>query len=306
MEYQKTENKFSDHLFEYRAVEKKRLLLSLLITSVVMIVEVIGGILTNSLALISDAGHMFTHSFAIGISLVAIIIARKPPCHHRTFGLYRAEILAAFVNGLFLFLIVFILIFEAIMRIAHPVEILAFEMLVIALVGLVVNLTSIFILKGSIKKNLNIKGLFYHIIGDTASSIGIIAAAVVIFYTGWTIIDPFVSLFISVIITIWAIGILKESTRILLEMTPKGLNIDIIRNNLKEKFIEIDELYNVHFWTITSDMLVFSAHVELENLSMSYTDQEKLISRINQFLSKKYNIIESTIQIGHNNKQQNG
>ena len=303
MEYQKTENKFSDHLFEYRAVEKKRLLLSLLITSVVMIVEVIGGILTNSLALISDAGHMFTHSFAIGISLVAIIIARKPPCHHRTFGLYRAEILAAFVNGLFLFLIVFILIFEAIMRIAHPVEILAFEMLVIALVGLVVNLTSIFILKGSIKKNLNIKGLFYHIIGDTASSIGIIAAAVVIFYTGWTIIDPFVSLFISVIITIWAIGILKESTRILLEMTPKGLNIDIIRNNLKEKFIEIDELYNVHFWTITSDMLVFSAHVELENLSMSYTDQEKLISRINQFLSKKYNIIESTIQIGHNNKQ---
>ena len=306
MEYQKTDTKFSDHLFEYRAVEKKRLLLSLLITSVVMIVEVIGGILTNSLALISDAGHMFTHSFAIGISLVAIIIARKPPCHHRTFGLYRAEILAAFVNGLFLFLIVFILIFEAIMRIAHPVEILAFEMLVIALVGLVVNLTSIFILKGSIKKNLNIKGLFYHIIGDTASSIGIIAAAVVIFYTGWTIIDPFVSLFISVIITIWAIGILKESTRILLEMTPKGLNIDIIRNNLKEKFIEIDELYNVHFWTITSDMLVFSAHVELENLSMSYTDQEKLISRINQFLSKKYNIIESTIQIGHNNKQQNG
>lgn len=303
MEYQKTENKFSDHLFEFRAVEKKRLLLSLLITSVVMIVEVIGGILTNSLALISDAGHMFTHSFAISISLVAIIIARKPPCHHRTFGLYRAEILAAFVNGLFLFLIVFILIFEAIMRIVHPVEILAFEMLVIALVGLGVNLTSIFILKGSIKKDLNIKGLFYHIIADTASSIGIIAAAVVIFYTGWTIIDPFVSLFISVIITIWAIGILKESTRILLEMTPKGLNIDIIRNNLKEKFIEIEELYNVHLWTITSDMLVFSAHMELENLSMSYTDQEKLISRINQYLYEKYNIIESTIQIGHNNRQ---
>ena len=116
MDHHKTENPFSDHLFEYRSVEKKRLLLSLLITATVMIVEVIGGLVTNSIALISDAGHMFTHSFAIAVSLIAILIARKPPCHHRTFGLYRAEILAAFVNGLFLLLIVFTLIYEAILR----------------------------------------------------------------------------------------------------------------------------------------------------------------------------------------------
>ncbi|MFX0211338.1 MAG: cation diffusion facilitator family transporter, partial [Candidatus Hodarchaeota archaeon] len=265
MDHHKTENPFSDHLFEYRTVEKKRLLLSLLITATVMIVEVIGGLVTNSLALISDAGHMFTHSFAIAVSLIAIMIAGKPPCHHRTFGLYRAEILAAFVNGLFLLLIVITLIYEAILRIIYPLEILAFEMLVIALVGLGVNILSIFILQGSIKNDLNIKGLFYHIIGDTASSIGIVLAAIVIFFTGWSFIDPLVSLFISLIIAIWAFGILKESTRILLEMTPKGLNIEMVTNELKSQFPEIKNLFNVHFWTITPEILVFSTHMKVNN-----------------------------------------
>ena len=297
MDHHKTGNSFSDHLFEHRTVEKKRLLLALLITATVMIVEVIGGLVTNSIALISDAGHMFTHSFAIAVSLIAILIARKPPCHHRTFGLYRAEILAAFVNGLFLLLIVFTLIYEAILRIIHPLEILAFEMLVVALVGLGVNLLSLFILQGSIKKDLNIKGLFYHIIGDTASSIGIVLAAVVIYYTGWTLIDPFVSLFISLIIAIWAIGILKESTRILLEMTPKGLNIDMVTNELKTQFPEITNLYNVHFWMITPEMLVFSAHMRVNNPNLSDNDRKQLMSGITKYLRVNYNIIESTIQL---------
>ncbi|UCG04170.1 MAG: cation transporter [Candidatus Heimdallarchaeota archaeon] len=296
MDHHKTDNPFSDHLFEYRTVEKKRLLLSLLITATVMIVEVIGGLITNSIALISDAGHMFTHSFAIAVSLIAIIIARKPPCHHRTFGLYRAEILAAFVNGLFLLLIVITLIYEAILRIIHPLEILAFEMLVVALVGLGVNLLSIFILQGSIKKDLNIKGLFYHIIGDTASSIGIVFAAIVIYFTRWTFIDPLVSLFISLIIAIWAFGILKDSTRILLEMTPKGLNIEIVTKELRDQFPEIKNLYNVHFWTITPEMLVFSAHMKVNN-PMSDKDHKQLMSGITKYLRTNYNIIESTIQL---------
>ena len=297
MDHHKTENPFSDHLFEYRTVEKKRLLLSLLITAAVMIVEVIGGLVTNSIALISDAGHMFTHSFAIAVSLIAILIARKPPCHHRTFGLYRAEILAAFVNGLFLLLIVITLVYEAFLRIIHPLEILVFEMLVVALVGLGVNLLSIFILQGSIKKDLNIKGLFYHIIGDTASSIGIVLATVVIYYTGWTFIDPLVSLFISLIIAIWAFGILKESTRILLEMTPKGLNIEMVTNELKTQFPEIKNLYNVHFWTITPEMLVFSAHMKVNNPNMSNNDHKQLMLGITKYLCTNYNIIESTIQL---------
>jgi cobalt-zinc-cadmium efflux system protein len=288
-------NAFSEHLFEYRAVEKRKLLLSLFITSLVMVVEVIGGILTNSIALISDAGHMFTHSFAIGISLIAIQIARKPPCHHRTFGLYRAEILAAFINGLFLILVVGIIVYEAVLRIIHPRDVLGLQMFVIALVGLVVNVASILILRGT-TTDLNVRSVFYHLIGDAASSIGIVIAAVVIFYTKWNIVDPLVSLGISALILYWAWGILKESSRILLEMAPPKLNIDIIGDDLKTTFPEIEELYNVHLWAITSDMLVFSAHIKLPN-AIGASDHGELLARITTHLAENYNIIEATIQI---------
>jgi cobalt-zinc-cadmium efflux system protein len=292
MENPTTKNPFSEHLFEYRSVEKKKLILSLSITAVVMVIELIGGILTNSIALISDAGHMFTHSFAIGISLIAIFIACKPPCHHRTFGLYRAEILAAFINGLFLLLVVAVIVYEAVIRIIEPREVLGLQMLMIALVGLAVNLVSILILRGS-EADLNVRSVFYHLIGDAASSLGVVTAAVVIFYTAWNILDPLVSLGISALILYWAWGILRESTRVLLEMAPTGLNIDIIRDDLKTAFPEIEELYNMHLWAITSDMLVFSAHLKAPHAA----DQANLLSRINTHLIERYNILESTIQI---------
>ena len=293
MEKHKTKNFFSHHLVEYRSVEKKKLTLSLYFTAAVMIIEIIGGVFTHSIALISDAAHMFTHCFALGISLTAIVIARKPPCHHKTFGLYRAEILAAFINGFFLLLVVGVIIYEAVLRIIYPKEILGFQMLVIALVGLAANMISIFILRGSPQEDLNVRSVFFHMIADAVSSIGIVIAAAVIFYTGWNIIDPLVSLGISAVIIYWALGILKESTRILLEMAPTGLNIDIINDDLKTNFPEIKELDNVHLWTITADILVFSAHIKLKVSA----NQKKLISRINKHLSEKFKIIESTIQI---------
>jgi len=287
-------NPFSEHLLEYCTVEKRKLMLSLSITSVVMVIELIGGVLTNSIALISDAGHMFTHAFAMGISLVAIFIARKPPCHHRTFGLYRAEILGAFINGLFLLLVVGVIMYEAVLRIIHPQEVLSLQMLVIALVGLGVNVASIFILRGS-EGNLNVRSVFYHLLGDAASSVGIVFAAVVIFYTAWNVVDPLVSLGISALILYWAWGILKESTRVLLEMAPAGLDIDTIGNNLRLAFPEIEALYNVHLWAITPDMLVFSAHMKLNTtLAPEHGD---LVQRIGTYLAERYNIIESTLQI---------
>jgi len=294
-------NAFSEHLFEFRTVEKKKLILSLSITLVVMIIEIIGGLLTNSIALLSDAGHMFTHSFAIGISLIAIIIACKPPCHHRTFGLYRTEVLAAFVNGLFLLLVVVIIIYEALQRFIRPVEVLGFQMLLIAFIGLAANLASIFILRGSHKENLNIRGVFYHMIADAVSSVGIVLAAVVILLTGWNFIDPLVSLGISLLIIYWAWGILKDSTRVLLETAPKGLDIDVITNDLKKKFPEIKEFYNVHLWTIIPEMIVFSAHVTINSNKLKMK-QEKLITKINTYLSKEYNIVESTIQVTSEDK----
>lgn len=289
-----SKSSFSEHLFQYRSVERKKLYISLIITTTVMVLEIIGGLITNSIALLSDAGHMFTHSFAIGISLLAINIARKPPCHHKTFGLYRAEVLAAFINGLFLIPIVGIMVYEAILRFLNPEEVFGFYMLLIALIGLLVNLTSIKILQGSHNNNLNVKSVFYHMIGDAASSIGIVIASIIILYTNFNILDPIVSIGISMVILYWAWSVLKESTRILLEMAPKGLNIDTINDDLKNNFKEIIKIYNMHLWTITPDMLMFSAYIKIDE-EMN-VNQDNLISEINTFLSKKYNIIESTIQ----------
>jgi len=298
MEKHMTRNVFSGQLFKYRSEGKKRLILSLSITSVVMIVEFIGGFLTGSIALISDAGHMFTHCFVIAISLVAMSIATRPPCHHRTFGLYRGEILAAFVNGLVLLLVAGVIVYQAVLRIIQPREVLGLEMLAIALLGLAVNVASIFILRGSRKSDLNIRSVFYHMAGDAASSVGVVIAAVIISRTGWNIVDPLVSLGIAAIIIYWACGILKVSSTVLLEMAPTGLNVDMINCDVKASFPEVEELYNVHLWTITPDMIVFSAHVKLYNTASLPAGQEKaIVSRINGYLFEKYNVVESTIQL---------
>ena len=297
MENHTHDSAFSEHLFEYRAVAAKRLALSLSITLVVMVVQIVGGILTGSIALISDAGHMFTHSFAISISLVAIFIARRPPCHHRTFGLYRAEILAAFINGLFLLVVAGIVIYEAVLRIINPQEVLGLQMLMVALVGLGVNLASIALLRGTHSEDINVRGVFYHMLADAASSVGIVAAAIIILYTGWNILDPLVSLGISALIVRWAWGVLKDSTKVLLEVAPTGLNIDIVTEDLKREFPQIRRLYNRHLWTITAGMVVFSAHAELGDLDDS-TEPDTLIARVNDYLAHKYGIIESTIQVG--------
>jgi len=269
----------------------------LIITLIVMLIELVGGYLTRSIALISDAGHMFSHCFAIGISLVAILIARKPPCHHRTFGLYRAEVLAALINGLFLLLVVCFIIYEAILRIIHPRDVLSLSMLLIGIIGFAVNIASIMILHGAHEKDLNIRGVFYHMLADAASSVGIVIAAIVIHFTGWNILDPLVSIGISVVIVYWAWGVLRESVIILLEMAPSGLNVDNIAKDLKEKFPEIEDLLNIHIWTITADMLVFSAHIRFDDTVRVCADHDLLITRLNEYLAERYRIIESTIQI---------
>ncbi|MFW9880792.1 MAG: cation diffusion facilitator family transporter [Candidatus Thorarchaeota archaeon] len=287
---------YSDHLFQYRSIERKKLVLSFTITLTVMVVEIIGAFITNSIALLSDAGHMFTHAFAIGISLLANFIARKPPCHHKTFGLYRAEVLAAFINGLFLLPIVGFIIFEAIVRFLNPQDVIGFYMLIVAFIGLLVNITSILILQSSHDTSLNVKSVFYHMIADAASSIGIVIAAFIIMSTGFMILDPIVSLGISIVIIYWAYGILKDSTRILLEMAPKGMNIDAINEDLKANFPEIIQVYDTHLWTIIPEMLIYSTHIKLNN-NMITANQEDFISKINEYLSNKYRIIESIIQI---------
>lgn len=168
-----------------------------------MTVELIGGILINSLALVSDAGHMFTHAFAIIIGLVTILLAQKPPRHHKTYGLYRSEVLAVFINGMFLLFVVVIIILESIERILNPTQINGFIMLFLAIIGLIANVTSILILQGSQKSDLNVKGVFYHMFADAIASIGIVIVAIfIILNPNWTILDPIISVGISIVIFI--------------------------------------------------------------------------------------------------------
>lgn len=169
-------------------------------------------------------------------------------------------------------------------------------MLIVAFIGLGVNITSILILQGSQNTSLNVKSVFYHMIADAASSIGIVIAAFIIMSTGLVILDPIVSLGISLVIIYWAYGILKDSTRILLEMAPKGMDIDTISDDLKVNFPEINKIYDIHLWTIIPDMLIYSAHLKLNNDLIS-VNHEEFITKINEYLRENYNIIESTIQI---------
>jgi cobalt-zinc-cadmium efflux system protein len=283
------------HLEDYRGVERKKLKLTMAITGSVMVVEVIGGILTRSLALLSDAGHMFTHFFALGVSFAAIRIACKEPCHHRTFGFYRAEILAALFNSVFLFAVTAYILYEGIKRFLHPQSVLGLQMLVVAVIGLAVNVLSVLILRGGSKEDLNIRSAFLHVMADTVSSMVIIVGAIIISFTDWNVIDPLLAIGISAVIAVWAWGLLKESVNILLEVAPRGVTADDVSSELKKAIPEIREIHDMHIWVITSNMYSLTAHIALDPAAS--TRAREIIDRINGLLDEKYDIEHTTIQI---------
>ena len=285
---------FSD-IHEYKNVTKNRLVLSMIITASVMVIEVVGSILTGSLALGSDAGHMFTHLFALAISFTAIIISCKEPCHHRTFGYYRAEILAALFNSIFLFGVTAYIFFQGIERLLKPQPVLGFEMLLVALAGLAANGISIIILRNSIRNDLNVKGAFLHMFADTASSILIIIGAIVVSFTGWYIIDPLLGIGISILIFVWAFGLMRDSINVLMETAPKGINVDVVTVEIKKNIPEVTAISDMHIWEITSGMYALTAHMEA-NITSSGNVSE-IIHRLNKLLNDKFGIEHTTIQI---------
>ena len=282
-------------IHEYKNVTKNRLILSMIITASVMAIEIIGSMLTGSLALGSDAGHMFTHLFALIISFTAIIISCKEPCHHRTFGYYRAEILAALFNSIFLFGVTAYIFFQGIERLLNPQPVLGFEMLLVALAGLAANGLSILILRNSIRNDLNVKGAFLHMFADAASSILIIIGAIVVSLTGWYIIDPLLGIGISVLIFVWAFGLMRDSINVLMETSPKGINADVVIVEIKKNIPEVTAINDMHIWEITSGMYSLTAHVEANIHSNG--DVSEIIQRINKILNDKFGVEHTTIQI---------
>lgn len=271
-----------------------RLRLALLLTAVGMLIEFIGGFLTNSLALISDAWHMLTHLFALTMSYFAIVLSLRPTTKKRTYGFYRAEILAAFVNGIVLIFISGYLVYEAIQRFMHPESIKVGEMLLVALIGLIINGISTILLAKISSHDLNIKSAFLHEIGDMISSVAVVAAGMIIFYTKSYIVDPILAIFICVLIVVWAIKLLIDSANILLESTPKHLDIDEVVAVLKNEIPGVYEVHHVHAWTIASSMYALTAHIVIDDCQVSKANE--ILHKINALVKDRFHIEHTNIQ----------
>jgi cobalt-zinc-cadmium efflux system protein len=273
---------------------QRRLLMALAITSLMTLVELAGGLLSNSLALLGDAGHMFTDTLALGLSVVALSLAKRPASQTRTYGFHRAEVLAALANGTILLLICGFIFYEAYQRFVEPPEVRGGLMLGVAAVGLLANLIGVLILHSASRDNLNVKGAFLHMWGDTVSSAGVIIAAVIILVTDWTIVDPIISIFVGLLILRGAVRLVLESNDILLEAVPKHLDVARVSSAIKE--IEgVRDVHDVHLWTITSGIYALSCHLLIEDRMVSASGH--IVEEVNEVLNQKFGIGHSTLQL---------
>lgn len=275
---------------------KKILLISFIIIALFMLVEIIGGFLANSLALLSDGFHMFSDALSLLVALIAFIYADKHATVSKTYGYKRFEVLAALFNGVTLFVISILIVIEAIKRFFTPPEVQSKEMFVISILGLIVNVVIALLMfkGGDTSHNLNMRGAFLHVLGDLFGSIGAIVAAILIWTLGWTIADPIASILVSVIILKSAYGIAKSSLNILMEGTPTDVDLDIVIQTLT-KNIEIQSVHDYHVWTISNDMNALSCHAVVP-YTLTVKDCEQLLKRIEHDLLH-LNIQHMTIQL---------
>jgi cobalt-zinc-cadmium efflux system protein len=275
---------------------KQRLFLGLIFTAGMMGVELIGGWFSGSLALISDAGHMFTHFVALLIALIAVFIASRPASTRYTYGFYRAEILGGLFNAIFVIGISIYIFIEAIQRIFNPVPIAIFEVLLIGFIGLLVNIATAVILHGVTHEDLNVKGAFVHVLGDTLSSISVIIAAIVIFFTNYVIADTLASIFIAIIILVWGLQLVRDTVLILLQSTPQHIDLNQLINEVLQQFPKINDIYDVHLWTLTPGNYFLSGHI-VTCTDCSLSESNQLTDAITRFLSDQYAIHHTTLQV---------
>ena len=237
----------------------RSLRIALALTASLLVVEVIGGILSNSIALLADAGHMLTDVAALALALFVAWFSRQPSSPQKTYGYLRWEILAAFVNGAALLLISAWIAFEAVMRLRSPEAVSGGLMLVVAVAGLIVNIIAARILVKSSSHNLNARGAYLHVLGDLLASVGTVAAAITIRYTGWLVADPIASILTTVLIMRGAWQLVRESVDILLESTPAHIPMPAVRGQL-EAIPGIESVHDVHVWAVTPAVVAMSAH----------------------------------------------
>jgi len=275
-----------------RHTETQRLQWALAISALYLIAELIAGFLTNSLALISDAGHMLSDVGALGLSLFAFRMAKRPATHHSTFGYHRVEILAALFNGLTLWFIVGVIFAAAYGRISHPPVVESFGMMIVAVLGLAVNIAAAAILHAGHRHNLNMRGAFLHVMSDAIGSVGAVAAGVIMLNTGWYLADPLISIFISALILFSSWSLVKDSLSVLMQTVPKGIRLEDVRQTI-ESVDGVHKVHDLHVWAVTSDIFTLSAHAVVENGG----DFHQVLNGIEETLKERFNIEHTTIQL---------
>lgn len=275
-----------------REASRKRLTLMLILAGTYMVAEIVGGLLTNSLALLADAGHMFSDVAAIGLALFAVWFSRKPPTSRHTYGFYRTEILAALANGAALVAVSIYIFLEAYKRLHAPPHVMGGPMMAVAVGGLVVNLLGLWILRGRKEESLNIRGVWLHILTDAFGSIQAVVAGGLIWKFGWNWADPAASMLIGLLVVYSSWGLLKESVAVLMERAPGHIDVDEVRDAILAT-PGVADVCDLHIWTISSGLESLSAHVVVE----SGQSHRALLRVIRDTLSDKFGIGHMTIQL---------
>ena len=284
-----------DHNHDHgRGADRRALTITFVLTAAFTVAEVVGGLITGSLALLADAGHMLSDALSLGVALFAVWLAGTPSTPSRSFGYKRAEILAALFNGATLVAISIWILIEAYHRFREPSEILGGWMLAVATLGLVVNVVGAMILSRSGGESLNLQGALRHVVADILGSVGAIAAALVILATGWYYADPIISALIGLLVLGSSWKLLRDSTNVLLEGTPRGIDADEVGRSMAAS-AGVEEVHDLHIWTITSGFPALAAHVLVgrdENCHARRRDLEELLAR-------EYGIEHTTLQVDH-------
>jgi cobalt-zinc-cadmium efflux system protein len=281
------------HSHDQDAGNISRVQIALALTGTFMVVEVVGGILSGSLALLADAGHMLTDSMALALAVFAFRVSSKPADGRRSYGYQRVQIIAAFVNGLSLLAIVGWILFEAVMRLVDPPEVLGSTMLMVATAGLFVNIASFIVLHGGDQENLNIRGAALHVLGDLLGSVAAIIAAFVIIWTGWMPIDPILSVVVAMLILRSAWQLVKRSAHILLEGAPEWLDVEDMQAKIIAAVPEVSEIHHVHVWGLTPRHLMLTMHVVLPE---SVSEPTPVVRQVKSVLRSEFAIDHSTIE----------
>lgn len=271
---------------------KSRLVWALGLTLTYMVAEVIGGLITGSLALLADAAHMLTDAGGLALALFAIRFAERPATPQKTYGYLRAEILSALANAVVLLILTVYILYEAYQRFIDPPEILGWPMLLVAAVGLVVNLISMRLLAGGSSESLNVQGAYFEVLSDLLGSLGVIVAALIVMATGWRLIDPVVGAGIGLFIVPRTWNLLRQATHILLEGTPPEVDVNLLEQRLRE-IPGVSGVHDVHVWTITSGFDAMSGHLVVADMG----DAAQILRAARKAMAEKFKIDHVTIQI---------